>query len=93
MDATQTKAGGGGQPAFHSNDISKNVTPSAAVSQFDGDAAAVYAGAVLREARNIVERICKRQPRQRIKLSLQRLRAALDALDWVCDYNEHEARP
>jgi hypothetical protein len=92
MDATKTKAGGGGQPAFHSYARPNRTAPSRS-EQAGNTTAARYAGTVLREARNIVEQINKRGPGPGIKLASQRLREALDSLDWLGDYVEHEVRP
>ena len=92
MDADKTKAGGGGQPAFQCNNLESNPTRSRSVQQECSGAAAIYAGTVLREARNIVERVHKHGPGHGLKLASQRLREALDSLDWLCGYVENEAQ-
>ena len=93
MEDHKTKAGGGGRPTFESNAKSNATLLSYRAQAGDRTTAPRYAGTVLREARNIVEQINKRGPGLGIKLASQRLRQALDSLDWLCEYVEHEARP
>lgn len=92
MDVLKTKAGAGGRPAFDCNNDTRNTTPHRQARQPRG-AAATYAGTVLRAARNIVERVNRHGPGPGIKRASASLREALDSLDWVSEYAEHEARP
>ena len=91
-NAPKTKAGGvASRPALQNNSKA-NVTSSHSSRQQRPPAAAVYAGTVLREARNIVERVHKHGPGRGIKVASQRLREALDSLDWLCEYVECEVQ-
>ena len=92
VDAIKTKAGGvAAQPALDNNSM-WNATRSPVSLQQRSKAGAIYAGTVIREARKIVELINKRGPGPGIKLASQRLREALDSLDWICEYVENEGR-
>ena len=93
MDATKTNADGGGQSAFQSKNTKPNPTLSQCSPQRRENAAAMYAGALLRESRTIVDAVCRHGPGPSIRRASRRLRAALDSLDWVCDYAESEAQP
>ena len=93
MDAAKTKAGGFASRPASSATSRSNPTLVHRTVQPRPSAAATYAGTVLREARGIVEQVHKRGPGPGIKLASRRLRAALDALDWVCEYAANEVRP
>jgi hypothetical protein len=90
----KTKADGcdGTQPAFQCNNAKTNPTRAPRKVQPGRKSAEVYAGTVLREARVIVERVNKHGPGAGIRIASQRLRYALDSLEWLCDYTKHEVR-
>ena len=94
MDAINKKPGGceGTRPGFQNSNARTNPTRVPRKPQPGRATAQAYAGTVLHEARGIVERISKRGPRAGIVTASQRLRDALDSLEWLCAYAKREVR-
>jgi hypothetical protein len=54
--------------------------------------AACYIGTVLREARKMADENLRRGPGPGIAKAAKLAREALDSIDWLCSYVEHEDR-
>jgi hypothetical protein len=85
MGAIKTKAGGGGQPAFQCNNVTRDPTADAANDQAGAD---VFAGRAMRSLRKFAELRSQDAKPRRCLIELERAADAVGSTQWAIEYEQ-----